>query len=49
MYASTAVNIKSAGIPQAYVNQDLSVMALLVLKLRQIATWYTTKTIQFSS
>ena len=48
MYASTAVNNDSAGIPQAYVNQDVSVMALLVLKLHQIATRYTTKTIQFS-
>ena len=47
MYASTAVNNDTAGIPQAYVNQALSVMALLVLKLdlHQIATWYTTKTI----
>ena len=49
MYASTAVNnADSAGIPQAYVNQALSVMSLLVLKLHQIATRYTTKTIQFS-
>jgi ribosomal protein L31 len=50
MYASTAVNNDSAGIPQAYVNQDLikcngSFSFEVTPNSHPV---YTTKTIQFS-